>query len=66
MNNNNQTEINNLEIPNQGNVNVNEELHYNKSYRFYIPTNHVTQYTNMITVEVLLHSKAILHINEKR
>ena len=27
--------------------------------------NEITQYTNMITVEVVLLSKTILHINEK-
>ena len=39
-----QTEINNLEIPNQGNLNVNKELYYNSSYRLYISTKeHNTQ-----------------------
>ena len=30
-----------------------------------IPFNEITQYTNMRIVEHLLHSKTILHINEK-
>ena len=33
-----QTEINNLEIPNQGDLNVNKELLQHNSYRLYIPT----------------------------
>ena len=32
INNNIQTEINNLEIPNQGNLNVNKELYYNTTH----------------------------------
>ena len=30
-----QTEINNLEIPNQGDLNVNEELYYNTTHTYY-------------------------------
>ena len=32
INDKNQTEIDNLEIPNQGNVNVNKELYYNTTH----------------------------------
>ena len=35
VNNNVQTEINNLEIPNQGNLNVNKELYYNTTHTDY-------------------------------
>ena len=35
MNNNIQTEINNLETPNQGNLNVNKELYYNTTHTDY-------------------------------
>ena len=35
MNNDIQTEINNLEIPNQGNMNVNKELYYNTTHTYY-------------------------------
>ena len=35
INNNIQTEIHNLEIPNQGNLNVNKELYYNTTHTDY-------------------------------
>ena len=35
INNNIQIEINNLEIPNQGNLNVNKELYYNTTHTYY-------------------------------
>ena len=35
ISNNSQTEINNLEIPNQGNLNVNEDLIYNTTHTYY-------------------------------
>ena len=64
INNNIQTETNNLEIPNQGHSNVNKDLYYNTTH-----TDHTfqrkTQYTNTIIVEVLFYNKAISHINEK-
>ena len=64
IDNNIQTEIINIEIPNQGNVNVDKELYYNT-----IQADNTFQrnnkYTNMITVEVLLLRIIISHIKEK-
>ena len=64
VNNNVQTEINNLEIPNQGDLNV-IKSYITTQLIHIIHSNEITQYTNMIIVEGLSHSKAISHINEK-
>ena len=64
INNNMHTEINNLEIPNQGNLNDNQEICYNTTHTDYT-CQKVTPYTNMATAGPLSFRTISSHINEK-
>ena len=59
-----QTELNNLEIPNQGDLNVNYN-YFTIITLHILRFNEITQYTNMTIVEHLLYRTSSSRINEK-
>ena len=60
-----QNDINNLEIHNQGNLNVNKELYYNTTFTDYTfqRNNTIHKYDNRGSF--IIQQNCILHINEK-
>ena len=58
-----QSDINNLEIPNQGGLNVHKELYYHNNYTD-DTFQRKTQYTNMTFVEHLPYRIISSHVNE--
>ena len=64
INNNIQTEINNLETPNQGSFNVKKKYITTQPIQI-IHFNEITQYTNVIIVGRIFYSKTTLHISGK-
>ena len=59
-----QTEINNSEFQDKGGLNVNKEIYYHRNYTDYTFQRNITIH-NYDNRRIFLHSKTILHINEK-